>query len=1039
MNRILSPLRGAVAATALLAVARLSAAVGFTLSTSSVPNDFSGTVTLNVTGLTSGLTVRVEKFADVNNNGTVDGSDVLVRAFTVTDGAAPTFGGVRNTNIPGDDDGATDGQIAVNLAQPGLDTVFGPMVGSFIYRVSDASGSSFTPVTQTFAVTAHSYPQGIQGQVTNIAGGAALPGAFVALLNSNGNGIGSTVADASGNYQLLTPPGSYQVVALSPGFVTDESGGSVTVTASAMTTNNQALTASATTISGQVTRQGTSTGISALFIVSESSDHHITGGFTDSNGNYSFAASATTWQLDVIDGQLAEKGLLRNQAKDSADTTGGSAVVNFSETPVNALIHGSVTDGTNPLNGFSVGANDDANLFQSSGVSAAPNGNYCVGVVAGNWFVGLSQDSLPTGYTTGPGALVTVGASQAIAANIVAQAVTAHLTGTLEQSGTPLTGTQVNAVLQNNGSGSFTVSSVTDDGGNFDLGVNAGTWTVSVDSGATNTNNLVSPSLSYQVTDNLDINGIALNAVSGTGTLSGTVFDLSGNPEGNAYVVAVATVATVPYAASINTDGAGHYSLPVINGTWSINVYTSGGLYYNGRNVVVSGSAVANFVPTVITVQPQPQTVPTGSSASFSITTIAPGTPTFQWQISTDAGVSWNPVPASTPFSGTTTTTLQITAVTNAMNNDRFRCAITYTGTPGTENSFGGKLTVTPVAPTFSTQPVAATVNSGQTASFTGQVNDGAATFQWQVSVNSGSTWTNLGNDATYGGTTTGTLTITSPGIALNGNQYRLVATDVLAGNSDAVTLTVRGTVADFNGDGHPDLLWENTAGIDRAIWYLNGASIVSFDYLAGIDAEWKIVGTADFDGDGQTDIAWEDTTTGDRTCWFMNGTTINSFGYFALVDTAWHLAAIGDFDGDGKPDLIWENNTTGDRAVWFMDGVNIKSFGYIAGIDTAWHIVGAADFDGDGQTDLVWENLATGDRTIWYMNGATLSTFGYIASVPAPWHIAMVADMDGDGHPDLVWENRTTGDRAIWLMDNATQLSAPYLAYVDPAWHIAP
>ncbi|HEY4300245.1 MAG TPA: MBG domain-containing protein [Candidatus Didemnitutus sp.] len=255
-------------------------------------------------------------------------------------------------------------------------------------------------------------------------------------------------------------------------------------------------------------------------------------------------------------------------------------------------------------------------------------------------------------------------------------------------------------------------------------------------------------------------------------------------------------------------------------------------------------------------------------------------------------------------------------------------------------------------------------------------------------------------------------------------------------------TLTItdgHGAILDINGDGHNDLLWENTAGIDRAIWYMNGTTIVGFDYLAGIPAEWKIVGSGDFDGDGQTDIAWEDTVTGDRTCWFMSGKTIVNFGYFALVDPAWHIAAIGDFDGDGKPDLIWENTVTGDRAVWFLDGQNIKSFGYIAGIDSAWHIIGAADMDGDGQTDLVWENLVTGDRTIWYMNGATLVSFGYIANIPAPWHIAVVADMDGDGHPDLVWENRTTGDRAIWLMNDATLLSAPYLAFVDPIWSIAP
>jgi uncharacterized delta-60 repeat protein len=247
---------------------------------------------------------------------------------------------------------------------------------------------------------------------------------------------------------------------------------------------------------------------------------------------------------------------------------------------------------------------------------------------------------------------------------------------------------------------------------------------------------------------------------------------------------------------------------------------------------------------------------------------------------------------------------------------------------------------------------------------------------------------------------------------------------------------TVRG---DFNADGHADLLWTNTATGDRAVWFMNGAAISSFGYLAGIPTEWHIVGEADFDADGHTDLVWENVSTGDRTFWMMNGLNIASFGYLAYVDPVWHISAIGDFDGDAKPDVIWENTTTGDRAIWFLDGQSIASFGYIAGIPTDWHIVGAADFDGDGHTDLVWENLVTGDRTIWYMNGTAIVSFGYIANIPGAWHIARVGDLDGDGWPDLAWENTTTGDRAVWLMNNATQLSAPYLALVDPVWSIAP
>ena len=102
-------------ATLFVGASELLAVVGLSLSSATVQNDFSGQVSLTISGLTPGQTVRVEKFADLNANGVIDGSDALVRSFKVTDGQLPIIGGVRNLNVPGDDDGATAGQIRVDL------------------------------------------------------------------------------------------------------------------------------------------------------------------------------------------------------------------------------------------------------------------------------------------------------------------------------------------------------------------------------------------------------------------------------------------------------------------------------------------------------------------------------------------------------------------------------------------------------------------------------------------------------------------------------------------------------------------------------------------------------------------------------------------------------------------------------------------------------------------------------------------------------------------------------------------------------------
>ena len=78
----------AVFQVGLLVCPALPAAVLVNITPSTVSNAYTGTITLQVTGLAAGGSVVVQKYLDLNANGVVDAGDWLVQEFNLTDGQA---------------------------------------------------------------------------------------------------------------------------------------------------------------------------------------------------------------------------------------------------------------------------------------------------------------------------------------------------------------------------------------------------------------------------------------------------------------------------------------------------------------------------------------------------------------------------------------------------------------------------------------------------------------------------------------------------------------------------------------------------------------------------------------------------------------------------------------------------------------------------------------------------------------------------------------------------------------------------------------
>ncbi len=172
-----------------------------------------------------------------------------------------------------------------------------------------------------------------------------------------------------------------------------------------------------------------------------------------------------------------------------------------------------------------------------------------------------------------------------------------------------------------------------------------------------------------------------------------------------------------------------------------------------------------------------------GGNASFTVT--ATNGITFQWQ--EDSGSGFANISNGGIYSGATSATLSLTAVTSGMNSNTYRCIITN-GCDQTLTSNNATLTITSGL-SISTHPSDQTGCAGDTESFSVTAAS-ATTFQWQEDQGSG--FVNITNGGIYSGATSATLTLTGITAGMNGFDYRCNVSDGSCnGTSNAANLTV--------------------------------------------------------------------------------------------------------------------------------------------------------------------------------------------------------------------------------------------------------
>jgi hypothetical protein len=220
--------------------------------------------------------------------------------------------------------------------------------------------------------------------------------------------------------------------------------------------------------------------------------------------------------------------------------------------------------------------------------------------------------------------------------------------------------------------------------------------------------------------------------------------------------------------------------------------------------------------------------------------------------------------------------------------------------------------------------------------------------------------------------------------------------------------------IADFNGDGNPDLAVLSEGGVNILLGNADGTFQTSRNHNLGFYPSSIVA--ADLNGDGKLDLAVTSNPNGTVSILLGNGDgTFQASNSYPVGSTPGSIA-VADLSGDGIPDLAVANRGSNTVSVLLGNGDGTFQPRADYAVGTFPLSVAAGDFNGDGHQDLVVVGGVSITTTLGMPVPSTMSILlgnGDGTFKAAQIHDAgfgansvTVGDLNGDGQLDVVTSN---------------------------------